>query len=166
RALERLEIGCLISHRRCLAESIIQKQFAYCAAPNLVSETKEVLASNRRGKERMRKTLAVGLLLLVAACAGTRQYEGPERVPSEIAVLNTPRFHTPFDAVAYLQEIDGRSRGIGLVYRYEFLPGLHLRVAYVQTTTTGDPVCLEFEATSGHSYVLKSAAEYTTFDSG
>lgn len=67
------------------------------------------------------------LLVLLASCASTKQYEGPTRPPEEIAILE----NTTMTGPVVINQINGNFRGVGIVKQFEFVPGtITLMVTY------------------------------------
>jgi len=95
------------------------------------------------------------LAIAVSACTSVRQYEGPVRSASEIAVLTKRK-----GSGAVINDIDGKFRGIGDLDRHEFLPGSHTLLIHFMSAATGtmryspEPQRLTFDAKPGGTYIL------------
>lgn len=96
---------------------------------------------------------ATGLLIL-AGCVSTKQYEGPTRKRSEIAVLENGE--GVFGGMT-VTEINGKELGIGTAEGFEFLPGeITLVVEHTSLDKEkGDAITLRFTAEAGETYTLE-----------
>ena len=116
-------------------------------------------------------------------CTSTKQYAGPDRPPEQLAVLVIGK-----GSPASIKQFDGKSRGLGMPHRFEFLPGTHvLGVIFIGHSKSKiiptqlpfmyplqtrwyaggplyydeDPITLSFQAEAGHQYELMAGADYS-----
>lgn len=107
----------------------------------------------------MRKILLCFVLILVSGCAATvnRQYNGPPRNQSEIAVLEHP---DPLHSFFIIEKIDGKWRGTGLFDRYELLPGEHsITCSLHDPTKRSRNITIYFRAEAGNRYVALARSD-------
>jgi TonB family protein len=119
------------------------------------------LTGSRGQPVKFSETLTLFLLCLLLAgtgCATSKQYPGPKRPSNQIATVIC---HNG----GYLIVIDGKLRGIGLIRKWDLLPGEHvLIVAY---TPLGGyyppPRCLTLQVNleAGHRYDLDILMDIT-----
>ena len=98
--------------------------------------------------------LFVSILLAVSACSNVYRMQGIESSSiSEIAVLEELPNTREFVGV---NEVDGKFRGLGLIDRYELIPGDRtLTVRLVKGLASAAPLKLKFTAVAGETYQLK-----------
>ena len=108
----------------------------------------------------MRIGLVIGVVLALGACSSVKQYSGPERKPSEIAIVSKAE-----GAPLTVNSIDGNFRGLGDLLRLDFLPGRHtLGIHWVNGTDGGGleyssvPIMLAFDVQAGRTYEIKAKA--------
>ena len=88
------------------------------------------------------------LVFLLAGCATPKQFDGPDRADSEVAILHIGEH-------LIVERLNDEWPGIGLVDKYKFLPG---KVSVGLRTTWGisSRIVLEFEAEAGEEYKVQA----------
>ncbi|MCD1648941.1 hypothetical protein [Marinobacter adhaerens] len=88
------------------------------------------------------------LLSVLAGCATPKQFDGPERADSEVAILHIGEH-------LIVERLNGEWPGIGLVDTYKFLSG---KVSVGLRTTWGisSRIVLAFEAEAGEQYKVQA----------
>ncbi len=104
----------------------------------------------------MRAIATAASLLLLGACATERAYEGPQRPPGELAVIEgAPRVNAGLPMAPLLRKVDDRVVGLGYA-RVSVAPGTHrvLVDCVMSQTHTTTRFELSIETYPGHRYVL------------
>jgi hypothetical protein len=92
-------------------------------------------------------------LFVIAGCVSVKQYDGPARVRSEIAVLENDQ--GVFGGMV-VTRINGNKLGIGIAEGFELLPGeVTLVVEHTSLDDKGDAITLAFVAQAGETYTIK-----------
>jgi|SRR5277367_5415153 len=108
-----------------------------------------------------RNTVAIICMTVLAGCA--RTYEGPgveNLPPSSLAVID---IDLPLDdpQLPILQEVDGKWRGVGILRRYELVPGPHtisfIYAYWFKRSTIA--IVDSFRAEAGHTYHIRANAD-------
>jgi hypothetical protein len=104
----------------------------------------------------MRKIASIlVVLLMLTGCASVyRQYKGPQLSDDKIAVLEHPdALHSYF----IIEDVDGKWRGLGMIERYELLPGEHsITCSLHNPLKTSKKVTVYFKAGKGKQYVAEA----------
>ena len=105
----------------------------------------------------MKKVLFFVLALFVFTGCSTiyRGYEGMPLSEDQIAVLEHPNaLHSEF----ILEDVDDSFRGLGLIERYELLPGEHsISCTFHHPLVEGGKITIYFKAEAHKTYVAKAA---------
>ncbi|MAI31657.1 MAG: hypothetical protein CMM07_08305 [Rhodopirellula sp.] len=95
------------------------------------------------------KFLSVSVLVFVlAGCATPKQFDGPERADSEVAILHIGEH-------LIVERLNDEWPGIGLVDTYKFLPGT-VSVGLRTTWGISSRIVLAFEAEAGEQYKVQA----------
>jgi hypothetical protein len=102
--------------------------------------------------------LAVVLFMsFLAGCTSVYKQDGVSSLPSsKMAVIDVPPCKL-FSQCIFIQEIDGKWRGVGSITRYELLPGVRtLKLVFVAPGKRGeDGIIVRFDAQPGKRYAIE-----------
>lgn len=111
----------------------------------------------------MKTGIAALLSLLLVGCASVYRQAGvTSSDASQIAVITAEP--CPNHQCLIIQEIDGKSRGVGWFKRYELLPGTRrLELTLMAPGVfSRQAVLVEFDAQAGQTYFIRENANYSS----
>ncbi len=103
--------------------------------------------------------------VLIGGCATTYRQDGLQSSdPSDIAVVEVPPCKNA--QCLMIQEVDGKWRGMGMIDRFELMPGRRtLKLVFMAPgVISKNGLLVEFDAMPGRVYTLSTNQNYQTME--